>query len=276
MAFATSLPNLFVDFNAVIQGKPEIAFGDIIGGNLVDLTLALALAVFFSRNGIAAESKMVQTSALFTSVIAILPIILVLDGNLNRGDGIILILVFLVYSWWLFSKEDRFKKIYKAKENHPIDFKKFLGSLAKIVIILILLLVASQIVVTSAEFFSVTLGISLSLIGILLIGLGNCFPEIYFAVVSARQEKNWLVLGDLMGSVIVTTTLVLGLIALIAPFQIHDLAPFLTARVFLLAAALLSLVFIVTGRKITKKEGLLLLFLYIFFLIFEIFMPFVV
>lgn len=275
MAFATSLPNLFVDFNAVIQRKPEIAFGDIVGGNLVDLTLSLALATFFSRKGIEAESKMVQTSALFTSIIAILPIILILDRNLNRGDGIILMLVFLLYSWWLFSKHERFKKIYKTKESHPMDFKGFLKSLAKIIIIVILLLIASQIIIKSAEFFSLTLGVSLSLIGILLIGLGNSFPEIYFAIVSARQDKNWLVLGDLMGSVIVCTTLVLGLIAFILPFQIPDITPFLTARLFLIVASLLSLIFIVSGRKITKKEGVILLFLYIFFLLFEVFMPFI-
>lgn len=275
MAFATSLPNLFVDFNAVFQGKPEIAFGDIVGGNLVDLTLSLALATFFSRKGIEAESKMVQTSALFTSIIAILPIILILDRNLNRGDGIILMLAFLLYSWWLFSKHERFKKIYKTREDHVMDFKGFLKSLAKIIIIVILLLIASQIVIKSAEFFSLTLGVSLSLIGILLIGLGNSFPEIYFAIVSARQDKNWLVLGDLMGSVIVCTTLVLGLIALILPFQIPDITPFLTARLFLIVASLLSLIFIVSGRKITKKEGVILLFLYIFFLLFEVFMPFI-
>ena len=74
-----------------------------------------------------------------------------------------------------------------------------------------------------------------------------------------------------MGSVIVCSTLVLGIIAFILPFEIGDLAPFLTARIFLVAAALLSLLFIKTGKKITKKEGLLLLGMYILFLIFEIF-----
>ena len=71
-----------------------------------------------------------------------------------------------------------------------------------------------------------------------------------------------MVLGDLMGSVIICTTLVLGLIALILPFNIPDVSPFLMARVFLIIAALLSLLFIKTGRKITKKEALLLLFVY--------------
>lgn len=272
MAFAVSLPNLFTDLNAVLQGKPELAVGDIIGGNLVDLTLVMAVAVFFSRRGLSAESRMVQQSAVFTAIIAILPLLLIVDGSLHRHDGIILIFTFFLYSWWIFSKRGRFKEVYNHKD--PIlsrDFKGFLMSLARVIVLLILLVISSQLVVWSAQFFSNHLGISLALVGILIVGLGNAFPEMYFAVVSARQEKNWLVLGDLMGSVIICATLVLGIIGLFFPFHITDLSPFLIARVFLIIAAGLSLLFIRTGRKITKKEGLSLLLLYVAFLLVEIF-----
>ena len=275
MAFAVSLPNLFTDINAVFQNKPELAFGDIIGGNLVDLTLVLALAVFFSKKGLAAKSRIVQESAIFTTVIAILPLILIFDGMLSRFDGIILIFAFIFYSWWIFSKKERFKDAYNhSNKNILQDFTGFLINLLKIIILLILLLIASQLVVWSAQFFSDKLGISLALVGILIIGLGNAFPEAYFAIVSARQEKNWLVLGDLMGSVIVCSTLVLGIISLILPFEIKDLSPFLTARIFLIIAALLSFLFIRSDRKITKKEGLFLLFIYIIFLLVEVFIKF--
>jgi len=272
MAFAVSLPNLFTDFNAVFQNKPELAFGDIIGGNLIDLTLVLALAVFFSKKGLAAESGIVQKSAIFTAVIAILPLLLIFDGVLNRFDGVILIFAFIFYSWWIFSKKERFKDVYKNdSQDILMDFKGFLINLLKIIILLILLLIASQAVVWSAQFFSDKLGISLALVGILIVGMGNAFPEAYFAIVSARQEKNWLVLGDLMGSVIVCSTLVLGIISLIFPFEVKDLSPFLTARIFLIIAALLSFLFIRSGRKITKKEGLFLLLIYVVFLLVEIF-----
>lgn len=274
MAFATSLPNLFVDFNAAIQGKPEIALGDIIGGNLIDLTLVLALAVFFSRKGLSAESEMVQKSAFFTSAIAVLPLLLIFDSTLSRADGLILILAFIAYTWWLFSKKERFQKTYGQKQKKPISgFPHFLKNLLKVVVIVILLLFASQIVVYAAEFFSKNLGIPLSLIGILVVALGNSFPEIYFSVTSARKESNWMVLGDLMGSVIICSTMVLGLIALIFPFEIKDISPFFTARIFLIIAALVSLLAISSGRKITKREGMILLFVYIIFLIVEIFMP---
>ena len=272
MSFATSLPNLFTDLNATLQHKPELAFGDIIGGNLVDLTLVLAIAAFFSKKGLSAEGNMVQTSALFTAGIALLPLFLIVDSSLNRLDGLILIGTFMMYSLWLFSKKERFRKAYRSDLGHVVlDFKQFLWNVVKVIILLGLLLAASQVVISSAEFFSQKLGISLALVGILIVGLGNAFPETYFAIISARKNENWLVLGDLMGSVIVCSTLVLGIIALAAPFQITNLAPFLTARIFLIAASILSLIFIKSGKKITKTEGLILLTLYVVFLIVEVF-----
>lgn len=272
MSLATSLPNLFTDFNAALQGKPELAFGDIIGGNLVDLTFVLAVAAFFSKKGLSSESGMVQKSAIFTTLIAILPLLLIFDGNLSRPDGLILIGAFVLYSWWIFSERDHFKKRYTHPGQTALSgFSGFVKSLLKIVVLLALLLAASFAVVGSAQFFADKLGISLALVGVLILGLGNSFPEIYFSVISARKNENWLVLGDMMGSVIVCTTLVLGLVATILPFQIHDFSPFITARVFLIVAAVFSLIFIRSGRKITKREGLFLLFLYVTFLMFEVF-----
>ncbi len=272
LAFAASLPNLFVDLNAAYHGLGQLAFGDIIGGNLVDLTLVMAIAILFCKKTISTGSDIVQKSAIFTVVVALLPLLLVLDGVLGRVDGLILIAAFGLYAFWIFSKKEHFHKNYRlAHKNIGRGFKVFLLSLVKIVIILGLLLAASQVVVNSALFFSNTLGISIGLVGILIVSLGNCFPEAYFAVISARKEENWLVLGDLIGSVIVCSALVLGIVALLFPFTITDFSPFLIARIFLIVGSLAALIFIRSGRKITKKEGLILLSIYVIFLLCEIF-----
>ncbi|OGZ69431.1 MAG: hypothetical protein A3F47_01715 [Candidatus Staskawiczbacteria bacterium RIFCSPHIGHO2_12_FULL_38_11] len=271
MAFAASLPNFFVDLNAVFQGIPQLAFGDIVGGNLIDLTLVMAIAIFFSKKDISTGSDVVQKSAFVTSGVAVLPLLLILDGRMGRVDGIILFLTFIFYSWWIFSKKEHFNKVYKTEAQNPIkDFKSFLGNVLKIIIFLALLLLASQAVITSAQFFSEKLGISIALVGILIVGLGNCFPEAYFAIISARKEENWLILGDLMGSVIICSTLVLGVIALVAPFEIKDFSPFLIARIFLIVGSICALIFIRSGKKITKKEGIFLLFIYVAFLFAEL------
>ncbi|MSU54743.1 MAG: hypothetical protein EXS48_02865, partial [Candidatus Staskawiczbacteria bacterium] len=180
---------------------------------------------------------------------------------------------FFLYSWWIFSEREHFKTRYSSQHaTASVGFFGFLKSLLGILVLLALLLGASFAVVGSAQFFADKLGISLALVGILILGMGNAFPEGYFAIVSARKEKNWLVLGDLMGSVIVCTTLVLGLIAFFLPFEIKDFDQFVTARIFLIISAVFALFFIRSGKKITKKEGLVLLLIYVVFLLAEIFM----
>lgn len=276
MAFATSLPNLFVDVNAALRGLQSMAFGDVVGGNLVDLTLVMALAVLFSKNktGISAKSSMVQKSAIFTAVIAVLPLLLIFDGYLGRGDGIILLLAFFIYAFWIFSKEDNFQKVYSnAPSKKLLSPLWLLANVGKLIVLLALLVGSSFVIISAAQFFAGALGTSLAMIGVLIVGLGNCFPETYFSIVSAKKGEGWLVLGDLMGSVIVCATLVLGIVALIAPFAITDFSPFLVARIFTIIAVLLYIFAIKTDRKITKKEGALLLAIYIFFLLTEVFLP---
>ena len=276
MGFAASLPNLFVDLNAAMHGMQQISFGDIMGGNLIDLSLAMAIAVLVSSGFISTESKMVQSSAILTTVVAILPWVLVLrTGGLDRVDGIILILAFFAYAWWLFSKDDRFKKVYSNKKIKNITKKStFVFEIIKIIIILAALLASSYAVIYTAQYFAVTLNISLGLVAILIVALGNCFPETYFAIISARKKENWMVLGDMMASVIVCATLVLGIVAVVAPFKIQDFSPFFVARIFMVIACVLYLLFIASDKKITKKEGLLLLGVYIVFLLTEVFIKF--
>jgi cation:H+ antiporter len=279
MAVAASLPNLFVGINASLQGVTALSFGQIMGNNVIDLTLAIALAVFFGGSSIKIKSRMVQSSALFTAVIAIIPLLLILDKNLNRIDGLILILTFIVYSVWIFSKGERFKEIYsypevKKKSRKKISvfvkFERFFKDLAKSLFYIVLLLMASWGIVKSSQSFAILIGVSISIIGILLVGLGNAIPEIYFAIVSAKKGKGWLILGDLMGAIIIATTFVLGIIAFIWPLNNIDFSPFLIARIFLVISSLLFLSFIRTGKEITKNEAAILLAIYFIFVFTEL------
>lgn len=276
MAFASSAPNLFVGINSAIYKIPELSFGEIVGGNLVDLTLAVGLAVLLGGAALQVKSKMVQTSTIFTTIIVILPQLLILDHHLGRIDGLILLLAFFVYIFWLFSKEERFRKAYngdksflRPKQIWP--FRAFLKDLAKTITTLILLLLASWAVVKSAQLFSEALNIALPLVGILIVGVGNALPETYFAIASARKGQTWMILGDLMGSVIITATFVLGIVALIQPIEITDFSPFAIARIFLIISAIFFLIIVRTDKKITKKEALILILIYLLFVLTEIF-----
>ena len=270
IAIASSIPNLFVGISSALHGIPQLSFGDVVGGNVVDLTVAVALAVLIAK-GLPATSNLVQVFSLFTILIAVLPVFLILDGTLGRGDGILLIGFFFFYVFWLFSKKERFIKVYDGQKT-PITkgIKFFFKDIGKIVIGIIFLLLGAEGIVMSASFFAISLNLSLPIIGILIVGLGNALPEVYFAIASARRGQTWMILGNLMGSVIIAATLVLGIVALINPIEIPDFSPFTIARFFLIISAIFFFFFIRTGRKITTKETLFLLAIYINFFITEI------
>lgn len=271
MALASTLPNFFLAVMSVINGVPELSLGDVMGGNVVDMTLAIALATFFSKKGIDSKSRMVQTSLIFTFFAAILPLILLLDNSLSRIDGMILLLFFFGYIYWLLSKKERFKSIYSGHDiSLGKDIGRFVRDLAKVIGGAAVLMAAAQLIVISANAFSVDYGVSLSLVGILIIGLGNSFPEIYFGIVSARANKTKMILGDIMGAIILPGTLVLGLVALISPIEIENFSMFAAARYFLLVAAGFFYVCVRSDQKVTKKEAVVLLSVYIGFLIAEV------
>jgi cation:H+ antiporter len=269
MAFAVSLPNFLVGIVSAIKKIPELSFGDVIGGNIVDLSLVMGLAALLSRGGLSAQSRTVQGSSIFTIFIGVLPLFLIFDHQLSRPDGILLILSFFLYIGWLFSKKDRFTKVYEEEINSK-NFKNFLKNLFALILSAFFCVLSSKEIVRSAIIFSKALNLPLTLIGLFIVGLGNSLPETFFSIQAARKGQDWMVLGDLMGGVVITATLVLGIVALISPIKIVDFSPFAIARFFLVVSSLFFFLFVRTDRKITKKEAIFLLSIYILFLLVEI------
>lgn len=274
MAIAGSFPNLFVGISSAFHDVPELSFGDVVGNSVVDLTLVVALAAFIGKE-LVAESAMVQASSVFTIAVAILPMLLILDGTLGRGDGAALLVVFFFYSAWLFSKRRDFTQAFD-RHSEPLPspvlrFRRFLLNLAAIALGVTLLVVSAEGLVRGVMFFAERFSLPITLIGVLGLGLANALPEIYFAVASARKGRNLIILGELMGSVMVLATLVLGTVALLNPIEIEDFSPFAIARFFLIISALFFLIFARTDRKVSGKEGLFLLGLYLTFVAAEIF-----
>jgi cation:H+ antiporter len=269
MAFATTIPNFFVDIISALNKVPELALSDVIGTNIVEFTLIVALGALVSKMGLSVPSRTVQGSALFTIGVAILPLILMLDGNLSRADGIVLLIAFIIYLAWLFNKKERFQKTYDGISD-KLTLKFFLKNVFLLIFSIVLLLISAQGIVKSAVFFSEYLRLPLTLIGILIVGLGTALPEVSFTLQAGRKGQDWMVAGDVMGSVIMTTTLVLGIVVLISPIQTSVLLPFVIGRIFLVISAIFFLLFIRTGRKITRREAIFLLGVYALFVLVEI------
>ncbi len=271
MAFVASFPNLFVGISAALHGIPELSFGDVIGGNLVDLTLSIGLAAMFAKKGIPAKSRTVQATLFFTVIAAALPLILIFDHVLSRTDGIILIMFFLFYVAWLFSKKERFSKTCEQTTTVAKSFQGSFSGIFKIIFALVMFVVASEGIVRSAKFFANTFDLPIVLIGLFIVGLGNCLPEIFFAITSAKNNYGWMVLGDLMGAVVAPATLVLGIVAIINPIHINGFDQIALARIFTFLAIIFFFLFIKNDQKISKKEAIFLLLIYITFIISAIF-----
>jgi cation:H+ antiporter len=265
VAFSTTIPNFVVDVTSAIKNVPHLALGDVIGTNIVDLTLIVGVSALISKAGLSLPSRTVQGSSIFTILVAILPLILILDGELSRADGILLIFIFLVYLFWLFQKKERFEKIYDGIKE-PLTLKFFLKNLLFLFFSISILLLSAQGIVKSALFFSSFFKVPLTFIGALIVGFWTALPELSFCFQAAKKSQDWMIVGDVMGSVILTTTLVLGTVSLISPIKNLSFSQLLVARIFLLISAILFFVFVRTDKKITKKEGFFLIFLYFLFL----------
>jgi len=269
IAFGTSLPNLVVGIFSALNKIPQLSLGDVIGGNIIDITLGISLAAFISKQGISAQSRTVQGSSIFTIGAGILPLILSLDGNLSRVDGILFISAFIIYVYWLFRKEDRFKKVYDGVEKLK-SWKYLIKNIGMLIISTIFLILGAEGVVKSSSFFAQVLKLPIVFIGIFIVGLGNCIPEISFSIQAAKESQDWMIMGNMLGGVMIVATLVLGVTSIIHPIQITDFSTFAIGRFFLVIASIFFLIFLRTGRKITRKEAVFLFLIFAAFVITEI------
>jgi cation:H+ antiporter len=268
VAFISSLPELFIGISSALHGVPEVSFGNIIGANVINLTLAVGIAVFL-MGGVQIEREIVKKDALYTAGVAILPLILILDGKLSRADGAVLLFMFVLYALWLFSKKERFSRVYNNNHN-KLGFKGFFKNIFLFLAGIVLLLVSAELIIGRVVSLAKTLNIASVYIGIFLIGLGTALPETFFAIKAALKGKKEMILGNLMGAVIITSLLVLGVVALISPIEIADFSPYLIARLFLFIAAISFFIFIRTGESVSKKEALFLVAVYASFVIAQI------
>jgi cation:H+ antiporter len=269
IGIGATIPNLIIGIVSAFHKIPELSFGDVVGSNIFDISLVVGLAALLSRGGLSSNSRTVQGSSVFTAIIALLPLFLIFDGTLSRLDGILLLFAFFIYVFWLFSKKDRFTKVYEGSPTH-FSLKQIIRDFSIIFLGLILLLVGGQGVVKSASFIYETFNLPLGLIGIFVVAVGTCLPETFFSLQAARRGQDWMILGNQMGNVAITSTFILGIVALIMPIKILDFSPFVIARIFLIIAVLSFFFLARTGQKITKREGLMLIFIYVAFLITEI------
>ncbi|NIO44023.1 MAG: hypothetical protein GTN36_00505 [Candidatus Aenigmarchaeota archaeon] len=263
VAISTSIPELFVGIFSALNQIPAISLGDVIGANIIDLTVVIGTAALLGKR-VKVEKELNKKDILYTAIIAFLPILLFLDQELSRIDGVILIVVFC----WFIINLIRDRKHFKMLKD-GITRMQIIEQVIIFIISLAILLVSAEFIVDIASHIATELAFPEILIGLVIVGMGTTLPELSFESNSVRKGFSGMALGDLLGSVVMNSSLVLGLAALIYPIKAEFL-PFLIGSIFLMLILGVFAIFAKTGAKITRREGIVLILFYIVFVIVSI------
>lgn len=264
ISFATSLPELVVAVTSGLEKNSILSYGDAIGSNLVLLTLVLAIPILLDKP-ISTTEILKDKDIYYSTFFLTLAMALAIDGRLSRLDGAILIAGYIFYSRAVLKRASFFETI-KDRLEHTNTWKQ--GVLFGVS--LLLLLVASEGIVRSALNLSSGLDVNLGYIGLTMTAVGTSLPEIAFSlgIIKANGNRDEIV-GDIIGSVVSNSTIVLGTAALIYPINLKGTNLGFPTMLLLFSTMLLFLAFAKTKETLSKKEAVTLLSVYIIFLAVE-------
>lgn len=227
VGFGTSAPEMVVSALSAIQGNPELALGNAYGSNIANIALILGVTAVIMPVLVKREALKRDLPVLL--VVTALTIGLLLDGNVSRMDGVILLLVFAGVMGFNIWSELRLKKAAgnapdaanDASEDgaEPVSLGK---SIFWLVLGLVLLVVSSRALVWGACDIARALGVSDLLIGLTIVAVGTSLPELASSIVAARKGEDDLAFGNIVGSNLFNTLAVVGIAATIAPMQSFD------------------------------------------------------
>jgi cation:H+ antiporter len=264
LGFATSTPELFVGINAALDNTPQLSLGNVIGASIVLLTLISGLTAFLSGK-VVLDSTFARKDLILMNLVIFMPVILLYDLKLSRLDAVIIIITYFVYMIGIY--KDRQKLPHPVYPNH----KK--TSITRHILLFIFgfigLAIASSFAVDSARDLAEFLNIPILMIGVLIFSIGTNFPELILSITAVKKKQKTIVLGNVLGST-TTNTLVIAIVALIQPFEILDPKVFAVSVIFLALSVFAFSTFTKSKNEISRVEGLFLLSIYSFFVIFEV------
>ncbi|MGZ5043521.1 MAG: sodium:calcium antiporter [Methylobacter sp.] len=256
-AFATSSPELSVSINAAVAGEPQIALGDALGSNVVNVALILALALVIS--GIRSPRDSVRRDFPVALLVPLITGALFLDGVLSRLDGLFMLSLFLA---WLTVAVIEARKQRSATEATPDEHHGWIAVLF-CVIGLASLIAAGNLIVTGARAIAVTLGIDEFIIGTTVVAISTSTPELATTVIAKFRKQDEVGLGTILGSNIFNGLFIIAVASIIHPIIADEREVAVT-----LAFGLVALIFTYPTHQgfIGRGRGIILLLLYVAYL----------
>lgn len=261
VAVISTFPETAVSVVSSMKGIPEFGLATLLGSNVADLTLVFGIVVLFSKNGIPIKSQVLKESYLYLFLLAF-PIILGFDGYFSRSDGVLLIIGGLFFFFTLLVN-------IKKRNNEPSTPQDYvLKNSLWLILSLVVIFMSANYVVQFGTRFAQGINIPQIVIGLVFVSLGTCMPELFVSIRSVKTNHEGLALGDLLGTVIIDATIIIGLLAVMRPFYFPPTLAYLTGFAMFLAGVMV-IYFIKKDKIITKKEGIALICFYFLFMIAE-------
>ncbi|MFL1467878.1 calcium/sodium antiporter [Marinobacter sp. HN1S83] len=267
IGFGTSAPELAVSAMAAADGNPGLALGNGYGSNITNIALIVGLTAVIAP--IAVHSQVIRKELPLLLVLTAIAGVQLLDGQLTRLDGWVLLGVFAAVMGWsiyqgIKGKDDSLVGDTDAELiAHPMPLKV---ALIWLVVGLVLLIISSRMLVWGAVTIAQALGVSDLIIGLTIVAIGTSLPELASALAAVKKNEHDLILGNIVGSGIFNTLAVVGLAAVIEPLAVD---PEVLYRDWTLMAALtfglLLMAVGLTGKRklVSRLDGALLLVVYV-------------
>jgi len=273
--FGTSAPEIFVSLLAAFEGTPELAVGNAIGSNILNIALVLGITAMILP--IEVNIDVIRKDGLFLIFATLAAGLLLWIGkDLSRIDGFILIILLAIFLWITYKDQKKdHHKFDNLSSNVDINQKKEIW--VKLFFALIFLLASAQLIVFSATKLADYYHVSDLIIGLTVVALGTSLPELAVAITSAIKKQHEMIVGNIIGSNIFNTLAVLAIPGLISPLKLQKellITDYFYMLGLTIALAIFFLYSPVTKMKdtISRLEGfglimLLSIYIYIRFLV---------
>jgi len=270
IGFGSSMPEMVISGLSASQGNSGLALGNAFGSNITNIALILGLTAAISP--IRVESSILRRELpLLAFVTLTAAALLYVDGALSRTDGWLLIGLFVVIMAWSIhagvnNKTDHLAVMVEQELQAPMSMAR---AITYVVFGLILLVISSQILVWGGVEIARALGISDLIIGLTVVAVGTSLPELAASIAAVRKNEHDLALGNIIGSNLFNTSIVIGITGTIGPTILEPgilsrdlpVLGILTAALFLMGYAFRER----TAGIISRLEGVLLLIAYLIY-----------
>jgi cation:H+ antiporter len=275
VACGTSAPELAVSAHAAMTGSADIALGNVVGSNILNVLFILGICALVRPLVVAQQLVRIDVPIMIGA--SLLVWLFAADGRLGLGEGATLTGLFVVYTVWAILKsrgetaavQEEYANAYGPPSPRPTGAASFVGPLALVLVGLVSLVVGARWLVAAAVVLARTLGVSDLVIGLTVIAAGTSLPEVATSIVATIRGQRDIAIGNVVGSNLCNLLLILGVSSLLAAGSL-SVAPSVVAfdLPVMIAVAVACLPIFFTGYAIHRWEGALLLGYYIAFTLF--------